>query len=314
VPTRPPFPEQIDNTMRTAFASCERKFWIAFVRSFTSPMISIDLHAGAAFAHGLEIARRAFFIEGKSADEAVTMGWLELHAYYGDFDSSRKPNKSAHRMGCALIMYFEEYPLETDFLRPAMKGGKPAIEYNFAIPLPIKHPETGLPIIYCGRFDMIGDTGSHLVVVDEKTTGSLGEYWATKYQLSSQFTGYVWAAQEHGYPVTSALIRGIGILKSEIRHGVLPLPKLDFMIGEWYSTLLEDINRMIASWLRTNFDMEHQWNAWRPNLGDACGAYGGCQYMDVCRTMPALRDKLLEINYVVRVWDPLRLKGTDDAT
>ena len=41
---------------------------------------------------------------------------------------------------------------------------------------------------------------------------SLGEAWAKPWDLDSQFTGYVRAALEYGFPVAGVVIRGVGLL------------------------------------------------------------------------------------------------------
>lgn len=306
---RPPFPQQIDNTMRSAWKACQRKFWLSFMEGWAGQKPSVHLHAGLAFAKGLEVTRFAFYSGGASAEEAIMLGWKALIEAYGDFDSSESPNKNAHRMGEALVSYFDEYPLETDTLKPAIFRGNPAVEFTFAIPLPINHPETGLPILYCGRFDMLGEANGQLFVVDEKTTGSLGQYWARRYELSAQFTGYCWAAHQYGYPVVGAIVRGIGILKTDIKHAAMPLLRPPFMIEEWYRELLIDIHGMIEAWKK--METMDGWEAYRPDYADACGSYGGCQFISVCNIHPANREKLLAVNFTKREWTPLAMEGED---
>lgn len=304
---RPPFPAVWDNTMISSFKACDRKGYLKFFQMWADPYPSIDLHAGQAFAKGLEVARLSYYLEGLPAQIAVARGWQALIAEYGDFDGSRKPNKSASRMGHALVSYFDEYPLETDIIKPARLGDRPAVEFRFALPLPIKHPETGDPIMYSGRFDMLGEHGSQLYIVDEKTTGSLGEYWAKRYELSSQFTGYTWAAQQFGYDVHGAIIRGIGILSKEIKHAAMPFMRPEFLVEEWYAWMLRKIESSIQSW--ELLPELGEWNVWEPDYADACGAYGGCEFTPVCGIHPQQRNKLLEVNFVKRPWDPINFDG-----
>jgi hypothetical protein len=300
---RPPFPAAIDNTMRAAFRACPRKMMLAYLHGYTNPSPRIHLIAGGAFARGMEVTRKAYYDQGLSEDESIALGYVALHEEfvkegYTEDDEFLYKNKAPNRMGGALINYFQEYPLDRDEIRPAkMANGKHAIEFNFGIPLPIAHPETGLPIIYCGRFDMLGQKDNMLFVVDEKTTGSLGEYWFKRYELSAQFTGYCWAARQHDFPVVGALIRGIGILKGQIKHATVPLMRPDWMIDEWYAQLINDIRDMIEYWKADN---------WPADYADSCGSYGGCQFTPVCGISPQGRDSMLGIQYVIRSWEPLR--------
>lgn len=299
---RPPFPTAIDNTIRSEFKKCQRSWAWRFLRHKAGALPSIHLHAGAAFAAGLDATRRAFYDNGADELTAVSLGWKKLIEEYGDFEPQGNTTKTAHRMGEALVDYFEEYPLATDFIKPVKTANGSAVEFSFAIPLPITHPETGDPIIYAGRFDMLGETSTGQVfVVDEKTTGSLGEYWLTRYALSAQFTGYCWAAQQYGYPVVGAIIRGIGLLKTKITHAAIPLQRPDWMIHEWYVQLIRDVHAMIACWQEAHFE---------PNFADSCGSYGGCDYLPVCQVPAQARENFMAINFVDREWSPIR--GAED--
>jgi len=298
------FPTEIDNTIRSTFRDCQRKVRMRFLQMRSPAKPNVHLHAGGAFAAGLDRTRMAYFAEGATAEDAVAQGWAELIAVYGDFEvTDDRVNKTAHRMGQALVSYFDEYPLGIDPLEPYRPhGGKPAVEFNFALPLPINHPETGAPILYCGRFDMLGVMNGQVFVVDEKTTSALGPSWVKRYELSAQFTGYCWAVRELGYPSAGAIVRGIGILKNEIKHVSVPLLRPQFLIDEWYDALLADINAMIECW-RTD--------TWRPDFNSACGGYGGCPYSGVCSSPPNVRDSLLQIDFVENRWSPLKGEGDE---
>src|SRR3990172_5087025 len=100
-----------------------------------------------------------------------------------------------------------------------MRCGEFGIEFSFAAAIPeVKHPETGDPILFCGRFDQLAEYNKMLFVEDEKTTTSLGEQWRNNWDLDSQFTGYVWGAKQFGLPVVGAIVRGIGLLKTKTTH------------------------------------------------------------------------------------------------
>lgn len=309
---KPSFPQQIDNTIRSAWKACRRKALLQnFIGWQPRGPESVHLHAGGAFARGLEVTRKAFYGDGLDADDAIGLGWAALQAAYQvDYDSASlgRSAKTPDRMGAALVDYFDTYPLATDWIKPAFRqDGAPAVEFTFAIPLPLVSPETGEPILYTGRFDMLGQSGDKFFVVDEKTSGSLGEYWARRYELSAQFTGYCWAARTFGFPVVGALIRGIGILKTELKHAEMPLYRPDWMIAEWYHELVQEVGEMIDAWRALDDDMANQWHPliFNPDYNEACGAYGGCKYQPVCKTAPIGREKLLEANYEKRLWVPL---------
>ena len=84
--TKPPFPEWFDNTKLSAFRTCETLYYWEHQRKLTLKGGNINLHAGAAFASGLEAARRAFYVEGLDAEASVEFGVTVLIREFGDFD------------------------------------------------------------------------------------------------------------------------------------------------------------------------------------------------------------------------------------
>ena len=58
---RPPFPLVWDNTMRTSYIACGRKFAWEFLEHYKTINPSVHLHAGAAWAKALEVLRAAYY-------------------------------------------------------------------------------------------------------------------------------------------------------------------------------------------------------------------------------------------------------------
>jgi hypothetical protein len=175
-----------------------------------------------------------------------------------------------------------------------MSNGNPAVEFSFSIPLPINNPDTGEPLLFVGRFDMLGEFQKSLFVVDEKTTTALGQTWAQQWDLKSQFTGYCAAAREYGYPVAGAIIRGVGLLKHETTFAQVPQYRADWQIDRWYAQLLRDVQRMVDSYIAGQYDSA---------LSEACAAYGGCAFRRLCLSQHP--EQWIDGYFVEKVWDPL---------
>jgi hypothetical protein len=297
----PAFPELIDNTMREAAFVCATKMWYGYERNLAPRVPSVHLHAGGAFARGLEVTRRAFYETKLDSRSAVGQGLHALLEFYGTFEPPYESNKTATRMAEALVSYFQQYPLETDFLQPFITpNGKPAIEFTFACEIPdVKHPTTGNPLLYGGRFDMLAMREGVLFVDDEKTTSQLGASWAAQWELNSQFTGYCWGAKQHGFPVAGAIIRGISILKNSFGHAQAITYRPAWAIDRWLEQLVRDAKRMVRAW------EDHHERGIRHDmaLGSACSMYGGCPYKLLCASPDP--EKWIEANYTHRVWDPM---------
>lgn len=188
---RPPFPSVIDSTLMSHFRACGRKAYLESFEHWKPRTHSVHLHAGAAFARGLEVAREQFYGAGLPERDAIAGGMKALVESYGAFECPPDSAKSLERMMGAFEFYFSEYPMSSDSAKPAtLPGGGLGVEFNFAQPMDIKHPETGDPLVYCGRFDMICDYAGALYGEDDKTTSQLGASWSRTWDLRSQFTAY----------------------------------------------------------------------------------------------------------------------------
>ena len=295
------FPAVWDNTMRADFVSCPRSFFFRFIHGCDLAQPSIHLHAGASFARGIEVARLAFYEDRVDSQTAVARGLQALFEFYGDFeagDSAKNPDNLAG----ALEYYFAVFPLEDSRLKPVKTAlGKPAVEFNFVLPIPeVCHPETGEPILYSGRFDMLADWNGGIYVEDDKTTSSLGGNWSKQWELRSQFTGYVWGAQQFGYDVRGALIRGIAILKRGYNHAEAVVYRPQWMIDQWYKQLIRDLHHAIDMW------REGYWDA---NFAGACASYGSCAYLPLCTTPNPSEWASGSGRYKVRFWKPTNPLG-----
>lgn len=292
-----PFPALIDNTMRSDFIGCASKFYWGFIEKLAPITPSIHLHAGGAFAAGLESARRSFYEEGNNESIARRDGLQRLIEFYGPIEApiTRSGDKSLENVIRAYDSYMERYRLGVDPIKPFMVNGKAMVEFSFAIPLEIKHPVSGDPILYGGRSDMIGVMHDSLWVTDEKTASALGESWASQWDLDSQFTGYIVAAQLHGYPVAGALVRGVGLLKTKITHQEVHVHRSSWAIERWWQQIHRDVKRMIQSW------EEGYWD--KALSKSVCAAYGGCPFKML--TEAPEPEQYIPIYYRHRDWNPL---------
>lgn len=298
--TRPPFPSVLDSTIMAAFKSCPQKAWLEYIQHWKLRDQSVHLHAGAAYAHGMEAARTAFYIEGKSAEASVALGVLAVLKAYGDFECPPESAKSLERTAGALEYYFSQYRLGEDKAIPmTLPGGKRGIEFSFLEPIDLMHPETGEPLLYSGRMDMMCEfEGMHLGE-DDKTASQLGASWPRQWDLRSQFTGYVWGAARAGIKLDGFLVRGVSILKTKYDTLQAITYRPVWLIDRWYEQLLRDGKRMIAAW---------QEGYWDWNLDHACTEYGGCPFRNVCQMREP--GPLLEQQFQRRQWNPVTREET----
>ncbi len=293
--TRPPFPRVLDSTIMAAFKSCQQKAYLEYIQHWKSLGGSVHLVAGAAYASGQEAARKAFYVAGHPAEVAVAMGVTELLRAYGGYECPPDSPKSAERTAGALEFYYSHYQLGHDKAIPlVLPGGKSGIEFSFLEPIDAKHPETGDPLLYSGRLDMMCEYEGMKLGLDDKTTSQLGASWPRQWDLRSQFTAYTWGAAQAGIKLDGFLVRGVSILKTKYDTLQAITYRPQWMIDRWYEQLLRDVVLMQKAW---------EEGYWGWNLDHACAEYGGCPFRNVCQMTQPL--PLLRQQFERRVWDPV---------
>ena len=298
---RPPFPEVVDSTIIAAFRSCPQKANLEFFEHWKPREPSVHLRAGAAYAAGLEAARRAFFERGVCEPDAQAAGLDVLIKSYGDFECPPDSAKSLERTAGALEYYFTRYPMSEERAVPiTLPGGKRGVEFSFVEPISeVLHPESGNPMLYCGRMDQIVEFEGMILGYDDKTTSQLGASWPRQWDLRSQFTGYVWGAGRGGITLSGFIVRGVSILKSKYDTLEAITYRPEWQIERWYKQLIRDIERMKQYWAEGYFDL---------NLDHACSEYGGCPFRQVCLNKEPTA--WLEQSFERRKWNPVTREET----
>lgn len=298
------FPTVLDSTMLLT-AGCPTKFFYQFCIGLASDK-SIHLVAGGAFAKGIETVRKAFYLERKPLDLALYDGLRAFTNHWGTFDDIPPEGSGSYKdfinVSAALLDYFRQYNPEDDYIQPYIKQDKtPAVEFTFAIPLPINHPETNDPLVYAGRSDMIGMYNGSACVVDEKTTYAFSHEWSRPFALRGQFIGYTFAARHFGLPVNMCVVRGIAIQQRSIKHleAILTFP--NWQLERWYEEMLYKVQFLVDCWKNKAFPM---------NYGDMCSSYGGCAMLDMCQVKEP--EEWID-SFTIRKWDPLSVDDTKNA-
>lgn len=289
------FPTVLDSTALNSYRSCPRQFWWSQIRALRPRGGSIHLHAGAAFARGLEVARRSSYLLNNPPEIAVQAGLTALWDAYGSVEASDQ-QKTVDRMSGLLEAYFDHFPLDRDEIQPARIAGAPAIEFSFAIPLPINHPVSGDPLLIAGRCDMIASFQEAAYTLDDKTCKQLGASWASQWDLRAQFDTYNWAAREYGLRTAGTIIRGCCIRASQHDYDFTQVVTMcpEWRLERWYTNTLLTIRHMIDDW--------HN-GEWLYNFGETCNAFGGCPFRRMCERREP--EPWIDIEMEHNDWNPL---------
>ena len=291
------FPEVIDSTMLSDYLACPKKFHWGYIRRLQSSKPSIHLHFGGVFAAALDAMRQCYYGGAATLDQALAQGFRIASLRWGNEELDAFPPKTFFTCVELLAYYIETHPFGTDPIQPYFRpNGAPATEFTFAIPLEsILHPDTNQPLVYAGRFDLLGQYNNSLFVVDDKTTSQLGPSVMTQWALRGQFIGYCWAAKQYGYPVAGAVVRGLCIRTTGFDHAEPIIYAPDWLIARWAKRTESALRRMIEDWKAGYFP---------ENFDNACTHYSGCQFRQLCETNNP--EPWVDTHYVERTWDPLK--------
>lgn len=308
------FPKTLDNTTVSAWAKCPRAAFYAHFMHLAPKAPSIHLHAGGAYATALETFRSAFYNVSSPThhdkDASLTIALRALFLAYG-YDEERdalweSSPKSAYRIAHALVRHFEAFPPRTDSVQPLSIDGEAAVEKSFSLELELNHPDTGLPILFHGRFDMLAEYENAVWVFDDKTCSQLGKTWTSQWDWRSQFTGYIYGARSFGFDIMGAIVRGACLRAKAIEFSQSISQRSAFQLEQWWEDLHHLVHEMISYYnMRRNDERpqieERSSFPQRGTFNEACSAYGGCSFQPLCSS--ANPQRWLS-QYKVRVWDP----------
>jgi hypothetical protein len=321
-PTEFSLPLYIDSSMLSLWRACRRKHYWSTLRGLYPTGKSVHLVAGAALAAGLESARRFVFAspdpQSVSHSQILEACYPAFHSEWGDYDPPTDNPRNAKTFSntfSALANYLDEYHPGRDAIQPVIRtDGSPAVEYRFAIPLPILHP-CGDPFLFVGRFDLLGyysfANATTPVICDEKTAQSFTFDWAEKWDLRGQFIGYLWALRQQGIAISHAVARGIAIQKTQydIRTAFIMYP--DFMFSLWEQQLLRDVRAIKEAFLNSSYELypTDRKSHYAMDFADACDSYGGCAFRTLCSQYDP---EPFTSNYIPHRWNPLARQPVEE--
>lgn len=314
------FPLVIDSTMLSSM-TCHRRWVWSYEANYT-PFAgkSIDLMAGAAFAKGAEIMRTCFLLGSAEMtsisgahlsfttrpgdpEDALEAGVEALIQAYDQNTPAFNSPKTCDRMAGALEYYSTQFPLtDPEYGVISSIAGKPGVEWNFCVPLPVLHPDTGEPLLFAGRTDICLEIFGGRYLTDDKTTTRLGDSWVKQWDMRGQFAGYTWAARQLGIQIDGTLVRGTSILKSkyECKQALVDQPQ--WKCDEWLAATVAKLEMAKLYYYEHSLDGNPRPTV-IPAFGEPCNEYGGCEFKRFC--MVKDHAGWLEDNCAERNWDPL---------
>jgi len=287
-----------DSTSLSSFEKCPRYYQFKHIEGWASPLLSVHLRFGAAYATALEHYFKHLAL-GDSRDEAIRKIIHEALISTWDYPVSGEPGqpwdsmhntKTRETLIRSIVWYldhFEDDPTSTVIL----SDSRPAVEYSFKLPL-----DDG--IILCGHLDRLVEYSGGNYIMDQKTTGTtISSRYFADFTPDIQMSTYTYAGKIiFNLPVSGVIVDAAQIAVGFTRFERGFIHRSPGLLNDWYDTSMATIERARAATRENFFPMNRT----------ACGNYGGCEFRKVCSHSPEHRNNFLEADFTRKPrWDPL---------
>jgi len=304
-------PKLFDNTLRTTFHGCQRKYYWWAIRQvdyITKPSYFSFGSAWHEIKGSWYLSHSEADLEPKSPEWTLaSMKALSKGLDFWDNSGSLPDKKGNSRENLMALWgkYIQSYPTEPWKL---VKGGA---ELGWLWPLPTKG---GRPSGYFlgGSLDgYINWPGFGLMPLEEKTTSIwLSDFYIMQWRFSSQITGYIWYLTNL---LGSERVHGalINMATKQIVKGTGTTPQFARTLE---TRSEDDLLEFESDWRRDIEDIERSWDRWHfPKTTDTINCTGGigktaCLYRGFCLSglEPSQLDPSTFPNMTIRSesWEP----------
>ena len=168
----------------------------------------------------------------------------------------------------------------------------------------------GWTMNYVYTIDEVVEHQGKVYPVEFKTDSGLyppGVRFFEKFGNMASVTGYLWAIeQEMGIRCEGSIIHSMWVhtepkVQSKSKYTLPDYFKMDYtyrdddQIEEWKANTLLTGDDIVRSVLQ---------DRWKKSQGLACHVYNGCSMRRACLATPAIREKVLEVEFKQRLWNP----------
>jgi len=196
----------VDNTILSDVALCHTRGALKHVLGLTARAEAVELRAGQA----VHAALARLLYAGKTTSVSVGAALDVFDRHYREWVKGVQLPDDRYawqHLRAVLALWMKRHPIE----RWPFVVEKGDIEVAVRLPLP------GVEgVEFVGLIDALvrKKTGGGWWVLDHKTAKRLDAWWRSHQEVSSQFTGYSWGAEEtRGIHVSGAVVNGVGIPK-----------------------------------------------------------------------------------------------------
>ena len=307
-------PIVLDNTKRSQFRSCKKKFFFSTIKGMQSNFGSTAIRYGVTW-HGIQegyhnwIKANGWPSDSTQLMSALSQG-LELGKRKWDNESKTKTYnddyKNFNTAVSAFNAYLEFFKEDRNYLKIIHTEKKFECPIEAENELESKMLSSLPPITFTGRIDLCVEMDSQKWLFDFKTTGWILDQVIAKANRSPQLIGYAYAGKRvldfepNGCLASFAYI---GAYKSK-KTGEYGDTKFDFRrVPQLYTK--GDIEAWKLSFIDTAREIYYaQENNLYPESFDNCHQYGNCPYLRLCQQHVPYDDLNLD-GFHEEFWDVL---------
>jgi len=309
---------QIDNTKRSTYQTCPRKFYLRHILNITSENGSTALRYGSTWHALMEGYYSSIAKYGWDTTESDHIQCaIDLATATWEKETSKKSFYDDYRTLENCFTSFIEYLTTFQDDRSTLRILKS--ERLFKIKMELTDSEkllfpylADIDLFFTGKLDLETEMSGHEWINEFKTTGQPAQTQAARLNRSAQILGYTWAAKHLGSDITGVLTVLHQLTARKNKDGLYGKPTRAFLrhpnvfstadLACWRESFLHTCNHIAASTDKENF----------PCQFDSCYQFGQCQYTRLCeQNRPAAELNLT--GFITEEWDVLKTGGSSDT-
>jgi CRISPR/Cas system-associated exonuclease Cas4 (RecB family) len=284
----------IDNTALSTYMKCPREFKLSMLEGWRPKKRNTALNYGALWHSILEM----HFKTGGDQEKI-----LATFAVVGPKLVS-EDHRTAARALQDYTKYVRTYPTAADTQATIGFPAAPLVELATAVKSEVFDHE------YAGKIDRIAMLNSEQAVIeDHKTSSRLDKNFFAMFSLSNQMKGYTWIGQK-----LLPNIQVIGV-RIDLAHILKDKTSFERHVIHYTKSSIEEWEENTANWFY-RIRRSIQEDDFPAHFGDnGCSSkYGKCQFFDVCASSKVIRQKVLEQDFHIDPWDPLKNESLETQT
>ena len=306
----------IDHSIHSTFSCCEEKGRLAYIEHLVPIATRTPLEFGKAFHAGVAGLYNSIFAGMDRPQAILEAQRLFVHEAKDSLrltdDLTANPDPRTIERGCNMIeAYAQKYAPQdahwTDVVDP--NTNTPWIEVGFSVHLMDWRDK---PVVLVGKVDRIRRyrVDGNLYGWETKTTTSGTKRYADQVRPNHQITGYQWAIQELLGLNVVGMILDIAHISDRKVGGKFPTgvdAENDFLRVETRRSPKDIEEFLFDLRLKTIAFLERRDSGlrrWHRNAPAACYMYGGCHFLEACRSN--LNPRIMQDKYKVEPWHPFK--------